>query len=179
MSAHSILRAATRAAHDRVDALFGDLDLTRPADYREFLTAQAAAFLPAEAALDAAGAARLFPGWGQTHRSHLLRADLEALGLAVPAPIAAPEMASVAAVAGAAYVLEGSRLGGAILARRVPANGSCRFLSATHPPGQWKVFLSRLELLLQTDVERRNAVTSAERMFGVFALAASLHSEVS
>ena len=179
MSAHALLRAATRAAHDRVDALFGDLDLSRAADYRHFLTAQAAAFLPVEAALDRSGAAALFPCWDQSRRSLLLRADLETLGIAVPPPVAEPILPSVAAIAGAAYVLEGSRLGGAVLARRVSGNEPCRFLSAIQPSGQWRVFLARLEQLLGSDVDRREAVTSAEQVFGSFALAASLHSEVS
>jgi heme oxygenase len=174
-----MLRAATRAAHDRVDALFGDLNLGRAADYRHFLTAQAAAFLPVEAALDAQGVAASFPGWGERRRADLLRADLDALGLAVPPPLPAPSLPSRAAVAGAAYVLEGSRLGGAMLARRVPAGVPRLFLGAAAPPGHWGAFLEQLEQVLQSDVERREAVAGAGRVFDLFARAAALPTEVS
>lgn len=166
-----MLRAATRGAHDRVDALFSGFDLARPDDYRRFLAAQAAAFLPAEAALDHAGAGRLFPGWSEARRAHLLAADLDDLGMARPDPAAAPAFASPAAVAGAVYVLEGSRLGGALLSRRLAPGLPGRFLSAGLPPGGWRAFLARLEQLLGTDVERREAVASAEGMFLLFASA--------
>lgn len=166
-----MLRAATRGAHDRVDALFSGFDLARAGDYRRFLAAQAVAFLPAEAALDAAGAGELFPGWNDARRAPLLTADLAELGLAAPVG-AAPAVGSPAAIAGAVYVLEGSRLGGALLARRVAAGLPRRFLSASQPAGAWRAFLARLEQLLTTDVERREAVASANGMFNLFAAAA-------
>ncbi|MDP8911973.1 MAG: hypothetical protein M3N39_00180 [Pseudomonadota bacterium] len=46
MSARAGLRAGTAAEHDRVDRLFSRFDLRREEDYRHFLLAQAAAFLP-------------------------------------------------------------------------------------------------------------------------------------
>ena len=173
-----MLRAATRAAHDRVDALFGDYDLGRRDDYCRFLTAQAAAFLPAEAAIDRAGGDELFPGWAETRRAGLLRADLEGLGLETPTAIPAPDLHSAAAVAGAAYVLEGSRLGGAMLARSVAAGAPRQFLTAPQRPGQWRDFLARLDKLLPSDADRREAVDSAARTFEVFARAARLSTDV-
>jgi heme oxygenase len=168
-----MLRAATRGAHDRVDALFSGFDLSRTADYRHFMAAQAAAFLPAEAALDDAGAGRLFRGWSEARRAHLPAADLAELGIAHNPLDAPPTFASPAAVAGAAYVLEGSRLGGALLARRLAPGLPRRFLSAGLPAGGWRTFLARLEQLVRTDVERREAVASAEGMFNLFANAAA------
>lgn len=169
-----MLRVATRAAHDRVDALFAGLNLANPADYRRFMTAQAAAFLPAEAALDAAGAAASFPYWDQRRRSVPLRADLDALGLALPAAQANLSFGSPAEVAGGVYVLEGSRLGGAMLARSVAPDLPHAFLTATQPPGQWRIFLDQLEQVLASSVQRREAVTGAGRIFDLFADAARL-----
>ena len=166
-----MLRVATRAAHDRVDALFSDLDLGDPADYRCFLTAQAAAFLPVEAALDAAGAAASFPDWPQRRRSDLLRADLKALGLAIPAARSV-SFGSAPAVAGGAYVLEGSRLGGAVLACSVAPGLPCSFLTAPQSAGQWTKFLAALEQLLASCVHRQEAVAGAGCVFDLFADAA-------
>lgn len=169
-----MLRAATRGAHDRVDALFSDYDLSEPADYGHFLTAQAAAFLPVERALDAAGAADLFPDWTQRRRASLLSADLDELGIPLPAPVALPPYATPGAIAGAAYVLEGSRLGGAMLARSVGHRLPRRFLSSPTPPGHWRQFLARLEQVLETDVDRDHAFLSARQVFDLFASAASV-----
>ena len=168
-----MLRVATRAAHDRVDALFSGLDLADPLDYRRFLTAQAAAFLPVEAALDASGVGELFPDWHERRRSDLLRADLDALGLDLPPLLAEPTFASPAAVAGGAYVLEGSRLGGAVLARSVPDGLAHRFLASPLPNGQWRSFLTRLEQLLGSHVQRVQAVEGAGQIFDLFARAAA------
>jgi heme oxygenase len=155
-----------------VDALFSDFDLSRSDDYRRFLTAQAAAFLPVEQALDAAGAAALFPDGPARRRATLLHDDLDELGLPLPAPVAAPSFATSGSIAGGAYVLEGSRLGGAMLARGVAADLPRRFLSAPQPPGHWRSFLARLEQVLATHVERERAVTGAEQVFELFARAA-------
>ncbi len=172
MSVHALFRVATRAAHDRVDATFSDLDLGDAADYRLFLTAQAKAFLPVEAALDAAGVAALFPDWPRRRRSHLLRADLEALSLAVPAGESTLSFATPAEVVGGAYVLEGSRLGGAVLARSVAPGLPRAFLDAPQASGQWRDFLTALEQLLTSPLQQSDAVAGASRVFDHFALAA-------
>ncbi len=172
-----MLRVATRAAHDRVDALFSGFDLARPADYRRFLLAQAAAFLPVERALDGAGVADLFPDWPARRRSPALVADCDALGLAAPAPLAAPGFDSPAEIVGAAYVLEGSRLGGAMLARSVGAGLPHAFLAASPVGGQWRAFLGQLEQLLTSDVQRSQAVKGATQVFDVFEQAARVAME--
>ncbi|MEM7488374.1 MAG: biliverdin-producing heme oxygenase, partial [Pseudomonadota bacterium] len=114
-TAHAILRAATDGAHRRVDALAAGLDLSRTADYRAFLLAQATALLPLEDALRDGGFATVCPGWRP--RTPALRAAIDALGgRTAPGP-AVPHGASPAALWGIAYVVEGSRLGGRLLAR--------------------------------------------------------------
>ena len=169
-----MLRVATRAAHDRVDALFSTLDLASAADYRRFLSAQAAAFLPIERALDEAGAADLFADWPRRHRGELLRADLDALGIAVPPEVAPVAFGSPGAVAGGVYVLEGSRLGGAFLARAVAPGFPSAFLASPQPPGQWRIFLGQLEQALASSVHHRQAIDGAVRSFDYFARAGSL-----
>ena len=42
-TAHQTLRAATGAAHERLDGRFGAFDLSQPQDYGRFLQAHAAA----------------------------------------------------------------------------------------------------------------------------------------
>lgn len=172
MSVHALLRVATRAAHDRVDAIFSGFELGDAADYRLFLTAQAGAFLHVEAALDAAGVATLFLDWPQRRRSDLLLTDLSALSLPVPLADATMSFDSPAEVAGGAYVLEGSRFGGAMLARSVAPGLPRAFLDAPQLSGQWRDFLSVLEHLLPSPLQRRDAVAGASRVFDHFALAA-------
>jgi heme oxygenase len=170
-----MLRAATRAAHDRVDALFAAFDLASRVDYGRFLAVQAAACLPVEDALARGGAEVLLPGWTASRRSPLRMADLAELDLPVPAPIAFRDFASTAALAGGAYVLEGSRLGGAMLARAVPAALPRRFLAAGTRP--WKLLIARLDQLLASDAERRVAISSARDVFALFARAANLSTQ--
>lgn len=174
MSAHARLRAETRFAHDRVDALFGGHDLADPQDYTRFLAAQAAAFLPVEAALDAAGAGRLFPHWTAHRRGMLLRADLADLRAPLPEPVEPPRFDDDPAIAGGVYVLEGSRLGGTMLRRSVPAHLPRRFLDAPQEPGAWRRVLQRLDGILDDADRIDRAVVAASRTFDCFAAAGRL-----
>ena len=114
---------------------FPNLDfITERASYRAFLIAQAAAFLPVERALTEAGAAELVPGWTKTLRSPRLIDDLAALGISDIPEVAAPTYGDEAATLGGLYVLEGSRMGAAVLERMVPADfPTYIFLSARLP----------------------------------------------
>ena len=172
MSARAKLRSATAAEHDRVDALFSAFDLAAPGGYARFLAAQAAAFLPVEAALDEAGAASALSCWPERRRGHLLAADLAALGAAPGPPVAPPAFAGEAALLGGIYVLEGSRLGGALLRRSLPDGAPCRFLAAPQPPGAWRNLLAKLDSVLIGEREIDSAVDSARRVFRCFAAAA-------
>lgn len=104
------LRRETSAAHERVDALFGACDFATEQGYGAFLTAQAVAWETLRPLLDE----------GSIARADALRRDLDALGLAVPSPLSGvvpPQTMTV----GHGYVLEGSRLGSAVLLRRLQA----------------------------------------------------------
>lgn len=165
--AHEALRAATRDNHDRVDALFGRFDIAQPEDYRRFLQAHAAAFLGVETALDEIGLERLIEDWPARRRNALIRADIAALGDTPPDPVPFP-IASDAAAIGAAYVLEGSRLGGAVLARRIGEGLPNGYLATPLPAGAWRKFLEKLDSTLYEPSMVADAATAARAVFDRF-----------
>lgn len=172
MSARFRLKEATAAAHGRVDDAFAGYDLSDGTGYGPFLEAQAASLIPLEAALTAAGADRLVEQWAEHRRAPLLEADLAALGIALPAPLAPPPISDDAELAGALYVLEGSRLGGAVLARRVLPDLPGTFLNACQAPGRWTRFAKSLDQLLDTPAKLEPAIATALAVFAMFEKAA-------
>ncbi|WGM31366.1 biliverdin-producing heme oxygenase [Brevundimonas sp. NIBR11] len=165
------LRAATSEAHERLDARFSTFDLTDTDDYGAFLLAQAGAYFPVEEALEAAGVGELIDDWPARRRSHALRADLAALGLPDPTRVAAPPLSSEADILGALYVLEGSRLGGAILVRNVPDDRPKTFLTPGNPAA-WRAFVTVLEQRLSSQADIDDAVRVATSVFEAFASSA-------
>lgn len=170
--ARRMLRAGTAEAHERLDARFGRFDLADADDYARFLTAHASALPAVERALDAGGMAALLDDWPARRRAGLIAADLAALGRPVPPPLPAPVPADPAALWGAAYVVEGSRLGGAMLARRVGAGLPTGYLATPLPAGAWRKFLAALENALYSDSMRASATRSALATFAIFSHAA-------
>lgn len=170
-----MLRAATAAEHERVDSLFSRFDLASRAGYRDFLTAQAAAFLPVEDALEEAGAAQLVPDWPARRRGHFLVMDLAALKAVVPCPVGTVDLAGPDQILGALYVLEGSRLGGSVLKRMVAPTLPQTFLAAKGPPGSWRALLELLDRRLPTAAAGDAAITSARQVFALFESAAALN----
>lgn len=168
MTARAALRAATAAEHERVDTLFSRYNLEAASGYRLFLLAQAAAFLPVEAALDSAGAGGILGDWPLRKRTALLAADLAALGETPPPPLAAPEFDTPAATIGGLYVLEGSRLGGALLKRTIPDSLPKSFLDAPQPRGSWRKVLDQLEVFLYRTDLIDEAAESARQVFQRF-----------
>ena len=177
MSARAQLRAGTAVQHDRVDRLFSRLDLAQEEDYRRFLLAQTAAFLPIEGRLDAAGIAQLVPDWRSRRRADLLRADLSALGLKEPPHIPPPALDSPAAQLGAVYVLEGSRLGGAMLRRGLAESVPHSFLSAPQNRGSWRKLLETLDMFLYRSDRLDAAMTAAKGVFQNFEAGGQLYLE--
>jgi heme oxygenase (biliverdin-IX-beta and delta-forming) len=179
MSARAFLRSSTAEAHERVDSSFSRFDLSDAAGYGRFLRAQAAAFLPVEEVLDSAGAADLIPDWPQRRRADLLRADLAALSVTLPEPFS-PVLfiESKASMLGAAYVVEGSRLGGALLKRSVPAGLPSQFLDGRQSAGSWRNFLKLLDQFLVRPNDLEAAAEAARQVFTRFELAAKRELEV-
>lgn len=163
MSAHADLRAATATEHEAVDAAFAGYDLADPASYGAFLTAHARALPAIERAL--AGVAGLPP---LRPRALLLAADLAALRLPLPEPLPFAAPADPARAFGMAYVIEGSRLGGGMLARRVPPALPRAYLAATHDPGEWRAFGQALDAAAANDPAWLARATAAA--IDVFAL---------
>ncbi|WP_076073252.1 biliverdin-producing heme oxygenase [Sphingomonas montana] len=162
------LRAETAACHERVDRAFSRFDLTDRGAYAAFLTAHARVLLPLEAVLDAAA---LWPAW--TGRGDLLRGDLATLGHVVPAGETVIA-GGAAARWGMLYVLEGSRLGGAMLARQVGPGLPAAYLAAAHRGGSWARFGDAIEQAgVAAEVRgdagwRADLLSGAERAFALF-----------
>ena len=141
------LRTSTREAHARVDRAFLRFDLSRRDGVAAFLGVHARVLPPLEAALEVAGAEALLPDWADRRRSVALAQDLESLGEPWPEPMPAPVFAGDAEILGGLYVLEGSRLGGAVLARRIArsddaaARQAVRYLAHGEHRRFWPTFV--------------------------------------
>lgn len=138
MSFVQVLRRATAPDHDRVDACYSRFDLGRREDYGRFLTAHARALPAVETAL---AQQPDLPHWRR--RTPLLLADLAALRIDPPAPLVC--VLDAASAWGALYVMEGSRLGGQVLARSVSADAPVGYLDARHEAGEWRSLLVTIE----------------------------------
>jgi heme oxygenase len=121
-----------------------------------------------ETALEAAGVGALLPDWSERRRGHLLAADLAELGVEPPEAIAPPGLASEASLWGALYVLEGSRLGGALLKRSLAPGAPCRFLDAPQQAGAWRKLLAKLEECLYDPARVGAACETAKQVFKRF-----------
>ncbi|WP_235532886.1 hypothetical protein [Sphingomonas sp. Leaf412] len=147
-----------------MDAAFGGYDLSDEAGYRAFLIAHARALPAAERRMRTLPFARDLPA-----RTPLLAADLAALGEAMPAPLPFPD-ADEGAAWGTLYVVEGSRLGGAMLARAVPAGWPAAYLGAVHAPGQWRAIRAAIDA---ADGDPDAMVAGALATFDLYARAAA------
>ncbi|MCW6508046.1 biliverdin-producing heme oxygenase [Lichenifustis flavocetrariae] len=170
---HAALRRDTRAWHDRVEAGFAPFDLQQIDGLTGFLRRQAMAVLPLEHELDRMGICDLVPDWPQRRRGDALLADLEQLGSARPAPTAAIVLPSRLHALGALYVLEGSRLGGRVLARRVASSPdprvrtAVRFLTHRLDKG-WSTFLATLDAVPPTSAKLACLRDGATKAFSLF-----------
>ncbi|WBO20932.1 biliverdin-producing heme oxygenase [Sphingomonas abietis] len=170
--ARAALRHGTAADHERLDALFGAFRLDDAEEYRAFLTAHAMALAAIETALDEAGFDTVLPDWPERRRGHAIAADLAMLGATAPAPLPVPALAlalaTPAASWGAAYVVEGSRLGGAVLARAVPDTLPKSYLGTPQSAGAWRNFLQSLDKALTLPQDIAAATESARAAFVIF-----------
>ncbi len=173
ISPRDALRAATRESHDSVDEIFGRFDLTQEASYREFLTAHARVVPSVEAWLDAHQTADMQP-WGEVRRWPALKDDLAALGIAPPAPTPFTLATDIASVCGVTYVLEGSRMGGALLARRVAPGLPAAYLGALPQIPLWRAFFASLDAHLPTQDAVDRACEAALQTFRLFGVAGAV-----
>ena len=170
------LREGTRAEHDRLDAAITALDLSTRAGYAAFLLVHAAALPALEATLEAEGIARALPDWPVRARADALAADLAGLGMAFPPRVETALPRGLPAAMGAAYVLEGSRLGNVVLERRAAAGGDAAVLAnrrfLTHGTGQrlWPGFVAALDGAVP-DARAGEAVGGARAAFLAYGVA--------
>jgi heme oxygenase len=176
MSLRNALRTGTSDCHAVVDRLFGHFDLSDRGRYAAFLLAHARVIPAAEQALARGGIESLLPDWTDRRRSDMLTADLSALGLASPQPLDVADFSSQDELWGAAYVLEGSKLGGAILAKLVPDTLPSTYIGHQGPKGAMKAFMERLDGAHIIDEDR--AIAAARSIFDHFRRAAELELEL-
>ncbi|SEM81350.1 heme oxygenase [Sphingomonas gellani] len=158
------LRDRTRACHDAVDTAFGAHDLGDRGAYAQLLTVHARAVAAAEAAL---GHWPELPAWRA--RMPMLAADLDGLDVALPAPLPF-SLANAAQAWGALYVLEGSRLGNAMLARSVGPGLPHAYMAARHEQGGWRALLAAIDARAEAGGAQwlDDAVAGAEAAFALF-----------
>ena len=104
----------------------------------------------------------------------MLAKDLGALGRTAPEPLDLPPPADAAEAFGYAYVIEGSRLGGSMLARGVPEDLPKTYLSSGHLPGEWRAFAAAVDQAAHDGGPRwaDRAAKAADRIFALYARAA-------
>ncbi|WP_246018309.1 biliverdin-producing heme oxygenase [Pelagibacterium montanilacus] len=172
------LRAATTHMHGQLDAL--DIDLSSRSRYCDFLLWQAGLVPALERHLESNGVGMLLTDWSERSRRDALASDLCQLELAQPALAASLSNASgldapehnVGALWGIAYVLEGSRLGGKMLARAVPetlSQSASSFLSHGRYTNLWPRFVAALDAARLSGAEMAAAIAAANAVFKLFA----------
>jgi heme oxygenase len=77
-----------------------------------------------------------------------------------------------AAIAGTLYVLEGSRLGGRFLARRLAAGFPRAYLDSNQSAAKWQQLLGLLDEALYDPQTFQTALTAADAVFAAFARSA-------
>lgn len=158
------LRAATAAEHLATETAFAPFDIAVPDDYRRFLIAHAIVLPRFELGVTGQG----WAGWHP--RLPFLADDLAALGEELPVAMLAPAISPVAAW-GVQYVLEGSRLGGKLLAARLPAGAPSRYLQpAADMSARWQAFCAAFDTAAAAGGPRwlDEATDSAKETFQAF-----------
>lgn len=112
--------------------------------------------------------------WRYPPRTALLEQDLAALHAHAPAPALPPPAQGDGGRWGMLYVVEGSRLGGRLIARHLrqtlaAAAPALAYFELGHAePASWRRFQQRLEQALPTPALRQAAVEGARAMFEHF-----------
>ncbi len=177
------LRARIAALHTRLDRTIETACFGEPLDLRRLLTIHHAALGVIVPALEQAGAARLFPGWDGCSRLSALEADMVELCGDSPRRVSIERLfPSEQEVWGALYALEGSRLGNQVLLRRMAEHGNdlvqraARFLAyRSEDAVAWPCLVARLEALDYRGDDFEAMAHGAERVFGVYLMAAQRH----
>jgi len=168
-----IVSDATQTSHRRLDAALARLDLSVPLYYEGFLRSQAEALFPIEVTLEAGIISDHIPDWNERVRTPALARDLATLNIACT-PLPAPDFPSVAAMLGAVYVLEASRMGERVMLARLAEHPDSECMNATaylrHGFGKrfWPSFLAILESHPATHADTAGVVQGAATAFAMF-----------
>lgn len=172
MKVRFALKSATDEIHQALDERLSRLNLSDRQDYVRFLGFHGCSLPAIEAVLMSSGLDAVLPDWSSHRRSPAIAADLADLGETMPAHITPPVFSGTPAMLGAAYVLEGSRLGGRVLQRRLGAGLPGRFLSQSESLDPWIDVIAALDRLLYSDELIGEAADAARRCFALFVHAA-------
>ena len=178
-SAADRLRSHTRGKHRALDDRVRVHErVASRAGYADLLAFFAAGVGPVERWLLDHPLIAGVPGWPDRAGSPLLHADLRTLGRESPVEAGhfPPPDETEAGLLGVVYVLEGSALGGLLiakLARRslgVTAGTGASYFGrdADDPTGPWERFKSHLNARVRDDAARRRAAAAADRVFDHF-----------
>lgn len=180
LSAARFLRDATAGEHASVEALPHMPDLAAgalpPARYAQVLGCHLAILAPWERAHGAWLEALATRGWPYRRRTTALGHDLAALGITASAADdgQAPLAADDAQAWGMLYVVEGSMLGGRVIARQLRTHqpdlaGALAYYDlGSEDPAAWRRFQGCLETVLDSDAARHQAAAGAQAMFAHF-----------
>jgi heme oxygenase len=188
-AAHLYLREHTRHAHEATEAsdgmhrlMAGELD---EAGYDALLRSQESLYRAWETEHAAWLAGSLASaGWQYTSRAALIAADLmdrlpaSQAQQTAPSPTPTPTSTTPSSTAddacrwGELYVIEGSSLGGRLIARRLrelyPQRAHHFYAVGENAPSSWRRFQALLDTHLTDDAARRSAMDGALRMFARF-----------
>lgn len=168
------LRSATSARHATLDRALGPAVSRSRASYARFLASSFVAVTALEGAVE-----RSLGDGHRARRGALIRTDLEALGVAIPPCGPTYELEDEAAAFGCAYVIEGSALGGVVLARNVRdelgSDVSTAYLAlrGVETTARWRWFLTELDAFScrAGDVGHAGACRAAVAAFGIYGAA--------
>lgn len=174
IDARSHLAAAVAELHERVDRAMSLENMTTVDDYRRHLRCHAQVVLPLEKVLETHQHASAIPDVARRWRSTALADDLRALGEPHSKHLDTPIGGSLAAIAGAMYVLEGSRLGAKVLLRQLGAQGGqdlpVEFFSHGASDRLWSSFVNWLNSVEWSPLEISEMCETARSVFQTYLL---------
>jgi heme oxygenase len=170
------LRAATHAAHERLDKrIMRSAPFASRERYGLFLQVQYLFHREIDALYRNMQLLALLPDLAARRRLHLIQQDLNDLGVAVPAPDGAPAFGKevdIPSAFGWLYVAEGSNLGAAFLLKEAASLGLSETFGARHlsaaPEGRglhWRSFTAALDAVALSPDEEACAATGANAAF--------------
>ncbi|UUO05048.1 biliverdin-producing heme oxygenase [Blastopirellula sp. J2-11] len=177
------LRSSTQQLHQQTESqLHWDQVFSSRASYQRFLLAMLRIVIPADAAIDRQ-LVHLKPEWVSKRRTAAwLEEDLQNLGDSPPSRLSSTQAAdfdfvdTLAKAAGVAYVLEGSAMGGAILAKslderlHISADNGGKYLYGygKQTGSHWGAVTSWLDAVLTEEKQIEEAADAAARTFAIF-----------